>query len=158
MHEFACRSLRKIQPRSRTMAFGFVTKAEQVTTTCTRSIVIQLSMVLLSKCTMRWLLAIESGSLAFKLSRLPLFLRSYARGRAPSSSTTPRSSSHWCLRRLDHQLESSRPHTRQPGPTYSCKLYCLMEVQRGETLSTTGFQLCRLRHFCFWILRSFADL
>ena len=73
-------------------------------------------------CTMRWLLATGSGLLASKSSRLPLLQRSFARERAPSSSTIPKSSFPWCSRRLGHQVGSWRPLTRRQGPTCLCNL------------------------------------
>ncbi|CAN1257754.1 hypothetical protein LINPERPRIM_LOCUS9693 [Linum perenne] len=74
-------------------------------------------MELLNRCTTRWLPATGSGLLASRSSRLLPSQLSCARGRAPSSSTTPRSSSRLCSRRFDHLPESSRPHTRRRGPT-----------------------------------------
>lgn len=71
---------------------------------------------------MRWLLVIGSGSLASKSSRLPPSQPSFARGRAPSNSTTPKSSSHWSSRRLGRHLGSWRPHTRPRSPTCSCNV------------------------------------
>lgn len=79
-------------------------------------------MVLLSICTMRWLLVTGSGSLASRLSRLPPSQPNFARGRAPNSSSTPKSSSHWSSRKLGHHLGSWRPHTRPRSPTCSCNV------------------------------------
>jgi len=55
---------------------------------------------------MRWLLVTGSGSLASRLSRLPPSQPNFARGRAPNSSSTPKSSSHWSSRKLGHHLGS----------------------------------------------------
>jgi len=117
-----CRFLRRILPRSRTLEYGCDTRAEQVITTCTRNTGTLLWMVLLSRCTLRWRLATGLGFLASRSLRpLPSPL-SFARERAPSSSTIPKSSFHWCSRRLDPQRGSSRQHTRHPGPTCLCNL------------------------------------
>ncbi|QCE03914.1 large subunit ribosomal protein L18Ae [Vigna unguiculata] len=48
----------------------------------------------------------------------------FAKGRAPSNSSTPKSSSLWCSRGLGPQLGSSEQHTRHPSPTCSCNSQC----------------------------------
>ena len=116
-----CRFLRRTQPQSRIMGFGCGIKVELVITTCTRNTVTLLWMVLLSKCTLRWLPVIGLGLLASKLSRLQPSQLSFARGRAQNNSTTPRSSSPWPSGRSGHQPGSSRPPTRHQGPTCLCK-------------------------------------
>ncbi|PQM43339.1 60S ribosomal protein L18a-2 isoform X1 [Prunus yedoensis var. nudiflora] len=88
--------LRRTQRLSRTMVSGCGIKAGQVITTCTRSTVTQPSTELWSRCTLRWLLATGSGFLVSRSSRLLPSRPNFARGKAPSNSTTPRSSSHWC--------------------------------------------------------------
>ena len=44
----------------------------------------------------------------------------FARGRALSSSITPKSSSLWFSRKFDHPIGSSIPHIRHQGRTYLC--------------------------------------
>lgn len=119
---FVFRFMRRTQQRSRTMVFGWGTRVGLATTTCTRSSVTPLLMVLLISCTMRWLHATGYVSHAFRLSRLPPSQLSSARGRAPNNSITPRSSSHWFSRKSDHQPGSSRPPTRPRSPTCLCNV------------------------------------
>lgn len=107
------------------MEYGCDTRAELVIITCTRNTETRPLMVLLNKCILRWHLATGWGFHASKSSRqLPSQL-SFARGRVPSSSTTPKSNSHWCSRRLDHHPGSSRQHSRHRGPTCLCDLSLL---------------------------------
>ena len=112
--------MRKVLPRSRTMEFGCDIRVALVITTCTRNTEILLWMVRLNKCTTKWHLVTESGVHASRLLRLPPSQLNFAKGRAPSSSTTPKSSFHWFSRRLGPQLGSSKQHTRHPSPTCSC--------------------------------------
>lgn len=112
-----CRFLRRAPPPSRTTVYGWGTRVEPVTTICTRSTVTPLWTVLLNRCTLRWLLVTGSVRTASRSSRLPPSRLSFARGRAPSSSTIPKSSSRWSSRRLGRQVGSSRPPTRPPGLT-----------------------------------------
>ena len=125
----ACRFLRRAQPRSRIMVSGWGIRVELVITTCTRSTVTPLWMVPLSRCTPRWLPATGFVTIASRSSKLLPSQPNYARERAPSSSTTPKSSSHWCTGRLGHQLGSWRPHTRPPGPTCLCNSPWLIVCQ-----------------------------
>lgn len=122
LFEIACRYLRRTQLLSRTMVFGCGIKAGQVITTCTRSTVTQPSTELWSRCTLRWLLATGSGFLVSRSSRLLPSRLNFARGKAPSNSTTPRSSSHWCSGKCGHLPGSWRLHTRHRGPTCLCNL------------------------------------
>jgi hypothetical protein len=62
-------------------------------------------------CTMRCHLDTESGFLASKSSRLPPSPRSFARGRAPNSSTTPRI-------KFPLVVKKVRPPTRKLKTTY----------------------------------------
>lgn len=117
---FMCRYLRRTQPQSRTMAYGWGTKVEQVITTCTKSTVIPHWMVPLSICTLRWLLVIGSVLTASKLSKQLLSLLSYAREKAQSNSMTLRLSSRWSLGRWGPQPGNSRPPTKHPGRTCLC--------------------------------------
>ena len=122
-----CRFLRRILPRSRIMVFGFAIKAVLVITTCTRNIVTLLWMELSNRCTPRWLLATESGSLASRLLRLRPSQLSYARGTAPSSFTTLKSSSPWCSKRWGHLAGSWRQPTRHQGLTCLCNFLRLIK-------------------------------
>lgn len=120
------RYLRSALPRLRITGYGWGTRAEPGITICTRSSVTQPWMALLNKCTLRWLLVTGCATTASKSSRQPPFPQNSARGRAPSNSTTPRSSSRWCWRRWGHHPGSSRPHTRRLGPTSLCNLFGLI--------------------------------
>lgn len=115
------RFLRRTPRKSRITVSGCVIRAELGTTTCTRSTVTPHSMVQWSRCTLRWLLAIEWGSLAFKSLRLQQSLQSCARERALSSSITRRSSSLLFSERSGHQAGSSRLPIRHQSLTFSCK-------------------------------------
>lgn len=88
-----CRFLRRILPKLRTMESGCDIKAELGITICTRNIETLLLTVLLSKCTLRWLLVTEYGLHAFRSSGQPQYQPSCAREKAQSSSITPKSSS-----------------------------------------------------------------
>lgn len=96
-------------------------------------------MGLLNKCTMRWRPAIGWGLLAFKSLRPLPSQQSSARGRAPSSSTTPKSNSPWCSGRWGPQQGSSGRHTRHPGLTCSC-----------NRLIACWF--CHLKAWLFWLV------
>lgn len=140
------------------MGFGCVTRAGPVTITCTRNTVTLLWMVPWNICTLKWPLATGSGPLAFKLSRLPPSQPNYARGKAPSNSTTPRSSSPWCSGRSDHQVGSWKLHTRHQGPTCLCKLsisdnsMVKRELRVGSISEDIfGSNLCVS---CFWLLHT----
>ena len=63
------------------------------------------------------------GSHAFKSSKQPPYPLNFARGRALSSSTIPKSSSLWFTRKFDHPQGSSRPHIRHQGQTYLCNSF-----------------------------------
>lgn len=118
-----CRFLSESPPKLRIMAYGCDIRAEQDIITCTRNTVILLSMVLLSKCIMRWLLVIEWGPTAFRLLKLLQYLPNFARGRALSNSMIPKSSSLWSLRKLGLQAGSWKPHSRHLGRIYLCNPY-----------------------------------
>uniref|UniRef100_A0A0A9CMK5 Pco155588b n=1 Tax=Arundo donax TaxID=35708 RepID=A0A0A9CMK5_ARUDO len=114
------RSLRRTPPRSRTMAYGCVTRAGLATTTCTRSIVTPPSTVLLSRCTLKWLPATVSDPLAFRSSRLLRSTSNCASVITLNSSTNRTSGSHWCTARSGHRPGSSKPPSRLQGQTCSC--------------------------------------
>lgn len=117
-----CRSLRSTQLRSRTMVFGCGIRVERGITTCTRSTVIPHWMELWNRCTQRWLHVTGSASTASRSLRRPLFQLNCARGTAPSSSMTPKSSSRWCSGKSGHLLGNSRLHTRLQNLTCSCNM------------------------------------
>jgi hypothetical protein len=100
---YICRSLRRIQLQSRTMASGFVTRAGLATTICTRNTVTPPSMVLLNRCTLKWLPAIVSGRLASRSSRLLQSTSNSASVTTLNSSTSRTSGSRWCTARSGHQ-------------------------------------------------------
>jgi len=173
-----CRFLRKILPRSRTMEFGCDIRAEPVITTCTRNTEILLWTVLLNKCTTKWHLVIEWGVHASRLLRLPPFQPNFAKGRAPSNSSTPKSSSLWCSRRLGPQLGSSKQRTRHPSRTCSCNsqsvtfstfhleaawfIRNIREHREGNHIATTSFPAttdCLCSYFwIFFLSPCFAHL
>lgn len=167
------RYLRRIQLQSRTMESGCGTKVEPVITTCTKSTVIPPWMVLSSRCILRWPPVIGSVITASKLSRQPLFLLSFARGKVPSNSMTLRSSSHWCLGRWGHQPGSLRPLTKHPGQTCLCNLleqkatkllldFCsfLFEGSEGINIITSAlFDCCyTFKNCCHLFARLHANL
>lgn len=114
------RYLKRIRPLLKTMEFGWDTRVELAITICTRNTVIPHLMVQLSKCTLKWLLVIESDFLAFRSSKQQLFQPSFARGRVPNSFITRRLNSHWFSGKYDHLQGSWRQLTKLPGLTCSC--------------------------------------
>jgi len=145
--------MRRTQQRSRTSVFGWGTRVELGTTTCTRSTVTPLLTELLSRCTLRWHPVTVSDSLAFRSSRQPLSQPSCARERALNSSTTARSSSHWCSARLDHQAGSWRRLTRPTSPTCSCKTSLI-----DSFLGWNRCWSCALSRFGFYRLFLFFNM
>lgn len=122
------RFLRRTQRQSRTMVSGWGIKVEQAIITCTRSTGTPPWMVLLSKCTPRWLLVTGFVIIVYRLSRQPPSQQSFASGRILSSSTTQKSSSLWCPRKSGHQLGSWRLLTRHPDLTCLCNKFVIPSV------------------------------
>lgn len=140
--------MRRTQQQSRISVFGWGTRAELGTTTCTRNTVTPLLTEVWNRCTLRWLLDTVSDSLASRSSRQPLSQPSCARERSLNSSTTARSSSHWCSARWDHQAGSWRRLTRPPSPTCSCRT--------SQIDSFLGWNQCwSYAPFCFGFSRIF---
>lgn len=105
----------------------------------------------LSKCTMKWLLVTGLGALASKSSRLPPSQPSFARGRAPNNSITPKSSSHWCSRRLGHHLGSWRPHTRPRSPTCLCNVVVDWVTGNVPVSCLLSDFVWGILDYCFWV-------
>ena len=135
---------------SRTMVSGCATRVVPVITTCTRNTVTPLWMVLLSRCTMRWLLATGSGSLASRSSKQLQSLTSFARGKAPSSSTAMKSSSPWFSGKLGPQPGSWRLHIRHPSRTCSCKARLLLGYRERHA------KFCHDSIWLLWFLGCFV--
>ena len=118
-----CRYSRRSPLPSRTMVFGFVTKAEQVTITCTRNIEIPLWMEVWNRCMMRWLPAIVWDPHASKLSKRRQFLPSSAKERTLNNFMILRSNSLSSSAKFVLPQGSWRPHTRQLGQTLLFRIY-----------------------------------
>lgn len=166
---YFCRFLRRAPPPSRTTVYGWGTRVEPVTTTCTRSTVTRLWMVLLNRCTLRWLLVTGSVHTASRSSRLPPFRLSFARGRALNSSTTPKSSSRWSSRRLGRQVGSSRPPTRPLGLTclfsfvalkinfFMFNFATLVKPFVCSFSMVVGYFVCSEKFSIFWEMNFYLD-
>lgn len=130
-------------------------------------------MVLLNLCTTKWHHVIESGIHAFRSSRLLQSQPTFAKGRALSSFTTLKSSSHWFSRRLGPQPGSSRQHTRQQNQTCLCNSQlitysaCCFEAEHSKlqylqltVASLYSFKALNIEFWnfdvLFWLLFYFA--
>jgi len=100
---------------------GFVMILDPVPTTCTKNIVIQLSLVLWQKCMRIWVQNTELDDDPFKLSKPQSSEPQNRNELIRSNITLMTSNSNYCTEFLDHPAKHSDRHSKQSDPQPSSK-------------------------------------